>query len=49
VPNILIDEKQQHHAMAMYYLTKSIDTTRPVVSNDGWEHMKTDLLTIHDY
>jgi beta-galactosidase/beta-glucuronidase len=49
VPNILIDEKQQHHAMAMYYLTKSLDTSRPVVSNDGWEHMKTDLLTIHDY
>jgi hypothetical protein len=49
VPNILIDERQQRHAMAMYYLTKSLDDTRPVVSNDGWEQMTTDLLTIHDY
>lgn len=29
--------------------TKAIDQTRPVISNDGWEHAKTDLLTIHDY
>jgi beta-galactosidase/beta-glucuronidase len=49
VPNILIDERQQRHAMAMYYMTKSLDDTRPVVSNDGWEQMTTDLLTIHDY
>lgn len=49
VPNILIDKQQQRHAMAMYYMTKSLDDTRPVVSNDGWEQMTTDLLTIHDY
>lgn len=33
----------------MYYLTKSLDATRPVISNDGWEHVKSDLCTIHDY
>ena len=33
----------------MYHLTKSLDSTRPVVSNDGWEMVKTDLCTIHDY
>ncbi|WP_373230673.1 glycoside hydrolase family 2 protein [Cohnella sp.] len=49
VPNIQIDEQQQHHALAMYYLTKSLDPTRPVVSNDGWEMVKTDLFSIHDY
>ncbi|GAA4850501.1 glycoside hydrolase family 2 TIM barrel-domain containing protein [Paenibacillus vulneris] len=49
VPNILIDKRQQQHALAMYHLTKSLDDTRLVVSNDGWEHMRTDLLTIHDY
>lgn len=49
VPNIQIDVQQQQHALAMYYLTKSIDATRPVVSNDGWELMKTDLFNIHDY
>lgn len=49
VPNILVDERQQRHALAMYYLTKSLDDTRLVVSNDGWEHMTSDLVTIHDY
>lgn len=28
---------------------KAIDQTRPVISNDGWEHAKTDLPTIHYY
>jgi beta-galactosidase/beta-glucuronidase len=49
VPNILNDRKQQYHAQALYFLTKSIDDSRPVISNDGWEHMKSDLCTIHDY
>jgi beta-galactosidase/beta-glucuronidase len=49
VPNILIDQQQQHHAMTMYHLTKSLDASRPVISNDGWEHVKSDLFTVHDY
>ncbi|SDN20544.1 Glycosyl hydrolases family 2 [Paenibacillus sp. yr247] len=49
VPNIQIDNLQQQHALTMYHLTKSLDPMRPVVSNDGWELVKTDLFTIHDY
>ncbi|WP_020614874.1 glycoside hydrolase family 2 protein [Paenibacillus daejeonensis] len=49
VPNMLIDKKQQQHTLAMYYLTKSLDDTRLVLSNDGWEHTHSDLATIHDY
>ncbi len=49
VPDILIDPKQRHHAMALYHFTKSIDTTRLVLSNDGWEHCLSDLCTVHDY
>jgi beta-galactosidase/beta-glucuronidase len=49
VPKILTDSKQQQHALAMYHLTKSLDSTRLVVSNDGWELVKTDLCTVHDY
>ncbi|MCA0755977.1 glycoside hydrolase family 2 [Paenibacillus sp. N4] len=49
VPNMLIDKRQQEHTLAMYYLTKSLDGTRLVLSNDGWEHTKSDLATIHDY
>ncbi len=49
VPNIKDSVEQQSHSAAMIYLTKSLDITRPVISNDGWEHTCTDLLTIHDY
>jgi hypothetical protein len=33
----------------LYRLTKELDGTRPVVSNDGWKHALTDLCTLHDY
>lgn len=49
VTNILVDRQQQQHALSLYHLTKSLDRTRPVISNDGWELVATDLLTIHDY
>jgi hypothetical protein len=49
VPNILTNTAQQAHANALYYLIKSLDSTRPVISNDGWEHTISDLCTIHDY
>lgn len=44
------DIQQQHHLRANYYLTKSIDPTRLVIDNDGWEHTDTtDLMGLHDY
>ena len=49
VPNVKKDCFQQDHARAMYYITKSLDDTRPVGSNDGWEHVCSDVCTIHDY
>ena len=49
VPNVLVDKRQQQHMLAMYHLTKSLDATRLVVSNDGWEHAISDIATIHDY
>lgn len=49
VGNIQIDRKQQQHALTMYHMTHSLDGTRPVVSNDGWEMATTDLFNIHDY
>jgi beta-galactosidase/beta-glucuronidase len=33
----------------LYHLTHALDDTRPVVSNDGWEHSESDVCTIHDY
>lgn len=49
VPDIYYSTKQQAHASSLYYLTKSLDDTRPVISNDGWEHTVSDLFTVHDY
>src|SRR5215203_1233745 len=49
VPNLASDRAQTEHLLALYHLTRSLDPTRSVVSNDGWEHAITDLCTIHDY
>ncbi|MBW4655949.1 MAG: glycoside hydrolase family 2 [Kaiparowitsia implicata GSE-PSE-MK54-09C] len=40
---------QEHYASALYHLTKALDTSRPVVSNDGWELVESDIWSIHDY
>lgn len=47
--DIPTDRKQQQFTEAIYHLTKSIDQTRPVIVNDGWEHTCSDIITIHDY
>lgn len=50
VRKILTDKNQQNYARAMYYITKSIDGSRLVSSNDGWEQVDaTDIMAIHDY
>lgn len=49
VVEIMNQKEEQSHSAAMVYLTKSLDQSRLVISNDGWEHTVTDLLTIHDY
>ncbi|MFW5897864.1 MAG: glycoside hydrolase family 2 protein [Halanaerobium sp.] len=43
------NKKQQNFTESIYYLTKSIDTMRPVIANDGWEHTISDIITFHDY
>jgi beta-galactosidase/beta-glucuronidase len=43
------DPAQVDHLLTLYHLTRSLDRSRLVVSNDGWEHALTDLCTIHDY
>lgn len=49
VPAIRQEPAQQAHCQALYHLTRSLDPTRPVICNDGWEHTGGDLLTLHDY
>ena len=33
----------------LYEMTRELDPTRPVMSNDGWDHTRSDLCTLHDY
>ena len=49
VRNIRRNQAQSNLATGLYYLTKSIDTMRPVISNDGWVQAKSDILTLHHY
>lgn len=49
VQHLASDPRQRELVRAAYHLTKSLDGSRPVISNDGWEHTRSDLLTLHDY
>lgn len=49
VRQVETDYRQQQFTEGIYHLTKAYDPFRPVVSNDGWEHTVTDLVTLHDY
>ncbi|NQW92257.1 glycoside hydrolase family 2 [Curtobacterium sp. VKM Ac-2861] len=49
VQHISTDPAQQAYARSLADVTRAIDPTRPVISNDGWEHTNSDIVTIHDY
>jgi beta-galactosidase/beta-glucuronidase len=49
VPNLPDSLPERNYVRALYYLTKTQDPTRPVVGNDGWESVATDIIGIHDY
>ena len=49
VQHLATQEDQRSFAEALYQLTKALDPTRPVISNDGWELGTSDLWTVHDY
>jgi hypothetical protein len=49
VPNLPENPRERHYVQALYHLTKTLDPTRPVIGNDGWESVATDIVGIHDY
>ena len=47
---IATDERQKAFARSLYHLTKSLDPTRLISTNDGFETVNpTDILGVHDY
>ncbi|MDR0832544.1 MAG: glycoside hydrolase family 2 [Bacillales bacterium] len=49
VPLIAKDKEQQLHSLNLVNIIKELDSTRLVVSNDGWEQTKGDLCCFHNY
>jgi len=49
VHEIVDNETMKQYARTLFHLTKTLDGSRPVVSNDGWEQLDSDIWTIHDY
>jgi hypothetical protein len=49
VPDLPTNSAHRDYVRAIYHLTKTLDPYRPVVGNDGWEHVATDIVSIHDY
>ncbi len=46
----LSDPRQQAYLKELYQLTHTLDATRLVIDNEGWEHTNdTDLFALHDY
>lgn len=49
VPDIAVDAAQQAYSVALAALTRALDPSRPVMSNEGWEHVDSDIIGLHDY
>ena len=49
VPDLPDSPAQRHWVQALYHLTRTLDPSRPVIGNDGWESVATDIIGIHDY
>src|SRR5688572_11661803 len=49
VPDLPNVKAQREFLRGVYHLTKAFDPTRPVIGNDGWEMVVSDIIAIHDY
>lgn len=49
VQHIAHDDRQRALSRSVADIARALDGTRPVISNDGWEHTRSDIWTIHDY
>ncbi|GIM92054.1 glycoside hydrolase family 2 protein [Paractinoplanes toevensis] len=49
IQHVAHDPRQAAFVRGLYELTHAVDGTRPVIANDGWEHVGSDILSVHDY
>ncbi|GFO60188.1 beta-galactosidase [Geomonas silvestris] len=48
-PDLTASQPHRDAVHAFYHLSKTLDPSRPVIGNDGWESSATDIIGIHDY
>ena len=49
VQHVAHDARAAAFVRGLAELTRAVDGTRPVIANDGWEHVGSDILSVHDY
>ena len=49
IGNVARDHEQQAWVRGVVDLTRRLDPERPVIDNDGWEHVVSDIYTYHTY
>jgi len=49
VPDLCLVAASRDAVASLYHLTRTLDPTRLVIGNDGWESSATDIIGIHDY
>lgn len=49
VPDLTMVQATRDAVAALYHLTKTLDPSRLVIGNDGWESSATDVIGVHDY
>lgn len=49
IPDVAHDPDVQEWVREVVRITRSIDSTRLVIDNDGWEHVESDIMSYHDY
>lgn len=49
IQNVGRIRQEQHLSQSIFHFVHAMDTTRLVISNDGWELTETDVCTIHNY
>ncbi|KAI9687893.1 MAG: hypothetical protein M1822_001974 [Bathelium mastoideum] len=48
-PSLKNSIEQRNHIRSLYFITKTLDPSRAINDNCGWEHVQSDLTTFHEY
>lgn len=49
VPDLEVSPRQRSLVRALSNVAHALDGSRPVIANDGWEQVDSDIISIHDY